>query len=416
MNIFKVLSRGDGSINEPNVSAFLAYLLDPKADHGLNDTFLGEFLYSVDCAIKNQNGCNESTGTGLEIIMPNAEDWDFSIHSEFDIEVFVEQAFKQKEKDKSSKRIIDIIILIYEKQTGNKSTKFESSVFLERKLLNIIFIENKIRNGAISKNQLLDTYKKFQSDMRWKRVVKNARKTFVYITPDHGGDASHIDRELVELIKKRTNISACHMIWNQEENDPSDVLDSNNPWGEGGSYQVSKILSYLISREARGLQDPINIYTLHTLKSFLSFIRNDFQSTSTRIKPTFKKDVETDYFLFKKKDLYKHLPARDDLNYVVEYLQKYSDKVQLQHSKTHPVSIFKKTKSGSNHGNKIIQLSRYSSGYMISIIRYPDGIKPMSEDHVLAGGHLRVKLPGNIIDRAMITSILDYYIGVMLDA
>jgi len=34
MNIFRILSSNDGSINEPNVSSFLAYLLDPNEDHG----------------------------------------------------------------------------------------------------------------------------------------------------------------------------------------------------------------------------------------------------------------------------------------------------------------------------------------------------------------------------------------------
>jgi len=30
MNIFRILSSNDGSINEPNVSSFLAYLLNPR--------------------------------------------------------------------------------------------------------------------------------------------------------------------------------------------------------------------------------------------------------------------------------------------------------------------------------------------------------------------------------------------------
>ena len=44
MNIFKTLASGSGSINEPNVSAFLGYLLNPKEDHGLGDAFLKKFL------------------------------------------------------------------------------------------------------------------------------------------------------------------------------------------------------------------------------------------------------------------------------------------------------------------------------------------------------------------------------------
>ena len=44
MNIFEVLSQGKGSINEENISSFLAYLLDPNEDHGLYTEFLERFL------------------------------------------------------------------------------------------------------------------------------------------------------------------------------------------------------------------------------------------------------------------------------------------------------------------------------------------------------------------------------------
>ncbi len=40
MNIFKILYSGNDKVREISVSAFLAYLLNPKADHGLNDSFL----------------------------------------------------------------------------------------------------------------------------------------------------------------------------------------------------------------------------------------------------------------------------------------------------------------------------------------------------------------------------------------
>lgn len=44
MNIFRILSAGDGHIYEPSISSFLAYLLDPKNDHGLGDEFLRSFV------------------------------------------------------------------------------------------------------------------------------------------------------------------------------------------------------------------------------------------------------------------------------------------------------------------------------------------------------------------------------------
>ena len=47
MNIFRILSSNDGSINEPNVSSFLAYLLDPIEDHGISSLLLQEFLSDI---------------------------------------------------------------------------------------------------------------------------------------------------------------------------------------------------------------------------------------------------------------------------------------------------------------------------------------------------------------------------------
>ena len=44
MNIFKILASGYGRTSETNVSAFLGYILNPKADHGLNAEFLKAFI------------------------------------------------------------------------------------------------------------------------------------------------------------------------------------------------------------------------------------------------------------------------------------------------------------------------------------------------------------------------------------
>ena len=53
MNIFRILSSNDGSINEPNVSSFLAYLLDPGEDHGISSLLLQEILSDIAGSNKN---------------------------------------------------------------------------------------------------------------------------------------------------------------------------------------------------------------------------------------------------------------------------------------------------------------------------------------------------------------------------
>ena len=51
MNIFKILSSYNGSIKEPNISSFLAYLLDLNEDHGLSDLLLKNIILDF----QNQN-------------------------------------------------------------------------------------------------------------------------------------------------------------------------------------------------------------------------------------------------------------------------------------------------------------------------------------------------------------------------
>ena len=104
MNIFKTLASGSGSINEPNVSAFLGYLLNPKEDHGLGDTFLRKFLEPL--LEQNKN---------LDFL----KNRNLSIRSNFEMTVLLEQAFKDSD---NSNQIVDIVILCYEKKSQKGSS------------------------------------------------------------------------------------------------------------------------------------------------------------------------------------------------------------------------------------------------------------------------------------------------------
>ena len=48
MNIFTVLSLGNGRLHEANMSAMLGYLLDTSNDHGLGDSIVRKLLTSID--------------------------------------------------------------------------------------------------------------------------------------------------------------------------------------------------------------------------------------------------------------------------------------------------------------------------------------------------------------------------------
>ena len=128
MNIFKILSSGDGTIKEPNLSAFLAYLLNPKADHGLGSSFLQKVLkpFMEESVLRHvragilqplfseiNDSINEQVGDNYLL--------DLSINSRFNVDVVLEKALKDKKNSDNvskpngrskTKEVVDIIIKI----------------------------------------------------------------------------------------------------------------------------------------------------------------------------------------------------------------------------------------------------------------------------------------------------------------
>ena len=100
MNIFRVLAQGDGSINEPNVSAFLGYLLNPGEDHGLDSLFLEEFLkqhYEFCKKFIKSKFITNAKSKNKNITDLNA--WlkdDFRTSGKYEVKVFFEQSLKAR--------------------------------------------------------------------------------------------------------------------------------------------------------------------------------------------------------------------------------------------------------------------------------------------------------------------------------
>ena len=154
MNIFKILANGDGIINEPNVSAFLGYLLNPSADHTLRFEFLKRFLEPV------------------------VEGEDFNVEK-YDYEIFFEQGFTSE----LGKQIVDIVIVCYSTDRGEK----KESLLLEflkntKKVEKIFLIENKIKEGSFSPGQLSSQFKSTLSQLG--KSFKSEIFYSIYITPD----------------------------------------------------------------------------------------------------------------------------------------------------------------------------------------------------------------------------------------
>ena len=118
MNIFKILSSYDGSIKEPNISSFLAYLLDLNEDHGISDLLLRSIISDFQ---------NINPSFFNKIKTNNLSQFDITINPEYS--VFLN----------NRRRDIDIVIEIY---NDNKEEPLYS-----------ICLENKITDCSIQKKR-----------------------------------------------------------------------------------------------------------------------------------------------------------------------------------------------------------------------------------------------------------------------
>lgn len=248
MNIFKVLANGDGRINEPNVSAFLGYLLDPYQDHGLAFEFLKRFLKQL-----NIN--------------------DFKTEK-YDYEIILEQAFKDENghtsiegnSKQNKKEIVDIVILCIENNRGILKEMVTRSILESPlKLHKVFLIENKVTPKSIIKDQLKSQYEKFIKQN--KETINDNQVYSVFLTPD--------DSKFANEFTNFNSQQKTHLKWIYEEEKPNEEdIESENY----DSISIYKILKDIIYDEAVGKIEGINEYTKHTLKSFTKFIENDFKS------------------------------------------------------------------------------------------------------------------------------------------
>ena len=247
MNIFKTLASGSGSINEPNVSAFLGYLLNPKEDHGLGDTFLRKFLEPL--LEQNKN---------LDFL----KNRNLSIRSNFEMTVLLEQAFKDSD---NSNQIVDIVILCYEKKS-QKGSSLAGEIIKQKKtgeadeLKHIFLIENKIKGDSVTEGQLKNQFDNTIATLKALDITDHEKLvSVIFVTPE--GEKS---RDEFEKLNKKE--SSCHLLWSKK----SSTNDNPKP-------SISEIIKDIVEKESQ----PIDAYCKYTLQAFLEFIESGFKSTIT---------------------------------------------------------------------------------------------------------------------------------------
>lgn len=215
MNIFKILSSYDGSIKEPNISSFLAYLLDLDEDHGLSDLL----LMSIVQEFKKKNPLFFGK------IKKNLNQFDIRINPEYS--VFLD----------NKRRDIDIVVEFYEEKN-------------ERPLYSLC-IENKITDNSIQrKNQLMEELEGLRNEYK-----DNGWKTEIYFCFLSLEDSKKSNDEFNAFNYEKK----IHLYWK-------------------GKLSLQEKILNILDLERNGEIDPISEDFKFLLRSFLSFIKTDFKS------------------------------------------------------------------------------------------------------------------------------------------
>jgi hypothetical protein len=296
MNIFRILAQGDGSINEPNVSAFLGYLLNPNEDHGLGSVFLQKFLYQHYLFLKKNNENVEFDFYDNK----NGFNTDFGINSNYEVRVFFEQAFAGEDK----KEIVDIMLLIHEVHKENKESEFVNYLTNKRKLKHVFLIEVKIKDSATKigkgdKEGQLDA-QIYNSKQKLKSLLSETHEfefnldkniSIIFVTPE--GDQAI---KAFDILKNKVDIPnpKSHIFWRFKKDDKgSNIEEYELEANEEEPKSIELILDSIIYPSFEDKIEAIPQYTHDTIKSFSNFIYSDF---SYKIKQKIKGISTGDFF------------------------------------------------------------------------------------------------------------------------
>lgn len=225
MNIFKILSSYDGSINEPNISAFISYLIDPNEDHGLGFWILNGFL-------KKNETFNLIEESEDELIAKIA-------HGDYVVKILPEFPVSVTREDKIKHRDIDILIEISKENS-------EVPVYA-------VCIENKISKSSITDmEQLVDEMEGLGQLYNLEKQI--TKIGLIYLIPEYSSKASKAYEKIKGYNKK-------YMTWKGDDGD-----------------SITGLIRNVLCDESSGKIDPIYDTIKYTLRSFISFINNDFES------------------------------------------------------------------------------------------------------------------------------------------
>lgn len=279
MNIFKILASGDGRLYEPNVSAFLAYLLDPNEMHGLGNRFLKSFL---DYFLSETNSFSVDT-------LFSTFEGDKSIDDIY-VEVQLEYPLEIKNKENFFPQIVDIIIFFLKKPIGVTTDEFKMNIKSRNKknrlqndnVLAAIMVENKI-NALPTKMQLKAQYDNAIEISHLNLLANNLYENIFLISLTPSGLAYKKNWEMF-----KDEIRGSWIKWSSK-NEESDEFIKNfiNHYPEepykillSSERTVLILLKEFLVKEEELKVNKSPEYTKLTILKFIEFIESEFRAVS----------------------------------------------------------------------------------------------------------------------------------------
>lgn len=245
MNIFRVLASGKHTFREEFVSAFLAYLLSPKMDHGLGAKVLSSLLAEI--------GKHDDKPELTSLAEKFSDRLRSDLFSDEVASVNVEL-----ELNTGGGGVIDIVV--------NYDNWF-------------IMIENKIYHKSITPKQVENQYYGLKNLLK-QNGIETPKILAIYLVPaiagPDGWSSSQASREEVKFDSLDKEIDYCTLVTWQ-------------PTDKGNEVSIVGILRKLLHNEAQGNISPMSYDVRQTLLAFIDFILGEFQGypydkTTSRLK------------------------------------------------------------------------------------------------------------------------------------
>lgn len=301
MNIFKMLTRGYGKIDENNISSFLGSLLVS------NDEFREKFLKEIESEIDV---------------------------NKYKFKILYEQKFYHEDSSLKKSDKIDIVLIASEEEiefdceTSTSALRYLISEGKKTQIKKVFLIENKIYDDSTTSGQLLNQYKVVNKFIEDENKGDSIDLYSIYVTPE--GEKSEKEFEKFKN-SNEINSKIKHLFWNKE---------------------MTEILSSMFKNDI-------------IIEHFTAFINEKFSNKqSEQVNCRKEKQIEMLYkglepFLNKKKEnkligsFYQKSDSKEiriEINYkgIMIYLKGSDEKVQFQFRKSKDENRFNDFCSNKN--------------------------------------------------------------------